>query len=119
MEQPSPIVNSFPNAFRTEDGSFDVTAFKTCLKEDDIEAPKVDMERHGHQSLPYVRWLEAPASGGKAWFCDDRRKENHGTRNEEATRTQGDRDRAKGINLPISCLLVIGSQRSVAYFASV
>jgi hypothetical protein len=34
-------------AFRTEDGSFDLTAFKACLKENDIEAPKVDMERHG------------------------------------------------------------------------
>jgi len=24
-----------------------LTAFKACLKENDIEAPKVDMERHG------------------------------------------------------------------------
>lgn len=35
------------DAFRTEDGSFDLTAFKACLKENDIEPPKVDMERHG------------------------------------------------------------------------
>ncbi|MGE5816393.1 MAG: hypothetical protein ACM37Z_00055, partial [Deltaproteobacteria bacterium] len=35
------------DAFRTEDGSFDLTAFKSCLKENDIEPPKVDMERHG------------------------------------------------------------------------
>jgi len=34
-------------AFRTEDGSFDLTAFKACLKEIDIEPPKVDMARHG------------------------------------------------------------------------
>jgi hypothetical protein len=34
-------------AFRTEDGSVDLTAFKACLNENDIEAPKVDMERHG------------------------------------------------------------------------
>lgn len=34
-------------AFRTEDGSFDLTAFKACLKDNDIEPPKVDMERHG------------------------------------------------------------------------
>lgn len=34
-------------AFRTEDGSFELTAFKTCLKENNIEPPKVDMERHG------------------------------------------------------------------------
>ena len=33
--------------FRTEDGSFDLTAFKACLKDNGIEAPKVDMERHG------------------------------------------------------------------------
>jgi hypothetical protein len=34
------------DAFRTDDGSFDLTAFKACLKGNDIEAPKVDMERH-------------------------------------------------------------------------
>lgn len=34
------------NAFRTKDGSFDLTAFKACLKENAIEAPNVDMERH-------------------------------------------------------------------------
>ena len=33
--------------FRTEDESFDFTAFKACLKENAIEAPKVDMDRHG------------------------------------------------------------------------
>jgi hypothetical protein len=32
---------------RTEDGGFDLTAFRACLKENDIEPPKVDMERHG------------------------------------------------------------------------
>jgi len=35
------------DSFRTEDGSLDLTAFKACLKDNDIEAPKVDMERHG------------------------------------------------------------------------
>jgi len=35
------------DAFRTEDGSFYLTAFKGCLKENEIEAPKVDMKRHG------------------------------------------------------------------------
>ena len=35
------------DAFRSEDGGFDLTAFKACLKENDLEAPKVDMERHG------------------------------------------------------------------------
>jgi len=34
------------DAFRT-DGGFDLTAFKTCLKENGVELPKVDMERHG------------------------------------------------------------------------
>jgi len=34
-------------AFRTDDGNFDLTAFKACLKENDIEPPKVDMERYG------------------------------------------------------------------------
>ncbi len=38
---------AFKEVFRTEDGSFDWTAFKTCLKENDSEPPKVDMERHG------------------------------------------------------------------------
>jgi hypothetical protein len=32
--------------FRMDDGNFDLTAFKACLKENDIEPPKVDMERH-------------------------------------------------------------------------
>lgn len=35
------------DAFRTEDGSFDLGTFQTCLTENDIEPPKVDMERHG------------------------------------------------------------------------
>jgi hypothetical protein len=35
------------DACRTEDHSFDLTAFKACLKENGIEPPKVDMERHG------------------------------------------------------------------------
>jgi len=34
-------------AFRTKDGGLDLAAFKACLKENGIEAPKVDMERHG------------------------------------------------------------------------
>ena len=34
-------------AFRTDDGSFDLTAFKACLKDNGIELPKVDMDRHG------------------------------------------------------------------------
>lgn len=35
------------DAFRTEDGDFDLTAFKACLKENDIEPPKVDEDKHG------------------------------------------------------------------------
>jgi hypothetical protein len=35
------------DAFRTEDGNFDLTPFKACLKENDVEPPKVDMEGHG------------------------------------------------------------------------
>lgn len=35
------------DAFRSEDGNFDLTAFKACLKEYDLETPKVDMEHHG------------------------------------------------------------------------
>ena len=34
------------DAFRTEDGGLDLTEFKTCLKENGIEGPKVDMVRH-------------------------------------------------------------------------
>ncbi len=33
--------------FRTEGGEFDLESFKACLKENGIEPPKVDMERHG------------------------------------------------------------------------
>jgi hypothetical protein len=35
------------DAFRTKDGSFDLTAFEGCLKENGIEPTKVEMERHG------------------------------------------------------------------------
>ena len=35
------------DAFRTEGGGFDLAAFKTCLKEHGIEAPKVDEDKHG------------------------------------------------------------------------
>ena len=35
------------DAFRTDDGSIDLAAFKTCLKENDIDAPRVDMDYHG------------------------------------------------------------------------
>ena len=34
-------------AFRTKDGNLDLEAFKTCLKDNGIEAPKVNMERYG------------------------------------------------------------------------
>jgi hypothetical protein len=35
------------DAFRTDDGGFDLTSFKACLNENKIESPKVDMDRHG------------------------------------------------------------------------
>jgi hypothetical protein len=38
---------STPTHLLHDDRSFDLTSFKACLKENDIEAPKVDMERHG------------------------------------------------------------------------
>jgi hypothetical protein len=34
-------------AFRTDDGSFGLTAFKACLKDNGLTPPNVDMERHG------------------------------------------------------------------------
>ena len=34
-------------AFRTDDGGFDLTAFKACLKDNGLTPPSVDMERHG------------------------------------------------------------------------
>lgn len=34
-------------AFRTDDGNFDLTAFKACLKENSLTPPNVDMDRHG------------------------------------------------------------------------
>jgi hypothetical protein len=40
------MADALRDAFRAEDGSFDLTEFKACLKENDIEPPKVDMERH-------------------------------------------------------------------------
>lgn len=33
--------------FRTKDDVLDLEAVRSCLKENDIEAPKVDMDRHG------------------------------------------------------------------------
>lgn len=33
--------------FRAENADFDLSGFKACLKENGIEAPKVDMNRHG------------------------------------------------------------------------
>jgi len=35
------------DAFRTDDGGLDLTAFKACLKDNGVTAPNVDMERHG------------------------------------------------------------------------
>jgi hypothetical protein len=35
------------DAFRTEDGSFDLTAFKACLKDNGVTPPNVDTDRHG------------------------------------------------------------------------
>lgn len=35
------------DAFRTEDASFFLMAFNACLKENEIEARNVDMNRHG------------------------------------------------------------------------
>ena len=32
--------------FRTKDGGLDLTAFKACLKDNGLTAPKVDMDRH-------------------------------------------------------------------------
>jgi hypothetical protein len=35
------------DAFRTDDGGFDLTAFKGCLKDNGVTPPNVDMDRHG------------------------------------------------------------------------
>jgi hypothetical protein len=53
------------DAFRTEDGSFDLNAFKACLKGHDIEAPKVDMERHGAKSKIRQRLLAINSERGR------------------------------------------------------
>jgi hypothetical protein len=34
-------------AFRTDDGGLDLTAFEACMKDNGVTAPNVDMERHG------------------------------------------------------------------------
>jgi hypothetical protein len=39
-EQLRRLTVALKDAFRTEDGSFDLAAFKACLKGNDIEAPK-------------------------------------------------------------------------------
>lgn len=41
------MAGALKDVFRTEDGSFDLTAFKACLKENGLTPPNVDMERHG------------------------------------------------------------------------
>lgn len=63
------------DAFRTEDYSVDLAAFKACLKKNGIEALKVDMDRVTAQSEDLdVCGLDAPASRGEAWVRGDRRK---------------------------------------------
>ena len=37
-------------AFTTEDGDFDLEAFKRCLKDNDVEAPKIDESKPGWRS---------------------------------------------------------------------
>ena len=34
------------DAFRADDGGFDLTAFKGCLKDNGVTPPNVDMDRH-------------------------------------------------------------------------
>jgi hypothetical protein len=35
------------DAFRTDEGGFNLTAFNACLKENGVTPPNVDMDRHG------------------------------------------------------------------------
>jgi len=63
-------------AFRTQDGSFDLTAFKAFLKENDIEPPKVDMERHGAIGCFWMcAWLYSSSPHCKRWVRGDRQQE--------------------------------------------
>jgi hypothetical protein len=59
-----------------EDGSFDLTAFKTCLKENDMEPPRVDMERHGAIGRFWMcAWRHPSSPRGKRWARGDRQQE--------------------------------------------
>ena len=56
--------------FRTDDGSFDLMAFKACLKENAIEAPKVDQNKHGWRGrFRMCAGLMLRASRFEIWFC--------------------------------------------------
>jgi hypothetical protein len=93
-------------AFRTEDTSFDLTALKACLKENDIEAPRVDMESHGATGrFRMVAGLMLRAAAKRGPIVIDgsiRREARFHTRREEA-RAQGEDDRGGGIS-PTFCV---------------
>jgi len=41
------LAAALKEASRTDDGGFDLTAFKACLKDNRVTPPNVDMDRHG------------------------------------------------------------------------
>jgi hypothetical protein len=41
------VALALKQAFTTEDGDFDLDAFKRCLKDNDVQAPKVDESKPG------------------------------------------------------------------------
>jgi hypothetical protein len=41
------VAHALKDAFTTDDGDFDLEAFKRCLKDNDVQAPKVDESKPG------------------------------------------------------------------------
>jgi hypothetical protein len=78
------------DAFRTEDGGFDLTAFKACLKDNGVTPAKCG---HGpsrrDRSISDVRRFDAAAASVNGWFRCDQRQEDRGAWCEEASLDSG------------------------------
>lgn len=70
--------------FCTDDGSFDLAAFKAFLKENGVTAPTLDMERHGAiRRFRMCAGLMLRRRGVEGRLHSDRQQENRDARYEE------------------------------------
>lgn len=83
------------DAFRTEDGTFDLTAFKFCMKNNGVTPPNVDMEHHEAIGLfGMCTGLRLRRHAAKVGFVVIDGKKICGTLREEAW-TESDEGRSK------------------------